>query len=165
MYIYIYLYIYICTYECTYINIHISKLGLGIRPKSASLKKKKKEIFEDDDVFFNDIVLETNQEEANDWRNFFKNGNLLNNKHDDMNIYNAYSNDYRYCISDVSCLRLSCCINAFIFLCSLLMPYWTSLCVLRRTCRQTSLYETLFHCNTQSKHHHIIGMIIQWINF
>jgi hypothetical protein len=39
-------------------------------------------------------------------------------------------------------------------LCSLLMPYWTSLCVLRRTCRQSSLYETLFHCNTLSKHHH-----------
>jgi hypothetical protein len=25
------------------------------------------------------------------------------------------------------------------------------LCVLRRTCRQSSLYETLFHCNTQVK--------------
>jgi hypothetical protein len=40
------------------------------------------------------------------------------------------------------------------FLCSLLVPYWTSLCVLRRKCRQSSLYETLFHCNTRSKHHH-----------
>jgi hypothetical protein len=34
------------------------------------------------------------------------------------------------------------------------MPNWTSLCVLRRTCRQSSLYETLFHCNILSKHHH-----------
>jgi hypothetical protein len=25
---------------------------------------------------------------------------------------------------------------SFLFLCSLLMSYWTSLCVLRRTCRQ-----------------------------
>jgi hypothetical protein len=60
-----------------------------------------------------------------------------------------------YCISDVSCLRLSCCTNAFIFCVHyLLMPYWLGLCVLRRTCRQSSLYETLFHCNTLSKHHH-----------
>jgi hypothetical protein len=43
------------------------------------------------------------------------------------------------------------------FLCSLLIPYWTSLCVLRGTCRQSSLYETLFHCNTLSKHHHHTG--------
>jgi len=34
------------------------------------------------------------------------------------------------------------------------MPYWTCLCVLRRTYRQSSLYETLFHCITLSKHHH-----------
>jgi hypothetical protein len=34
------------------------------------------------------------------------------------------------------------------------MPYWLGLCVLRRTWRQSSLYETLFHCNTLSKHHH-----------
>jgi hypothetical protein len=60
----------------------------------------------------------------------------------------------RYCISDVSCLRLSCCIKYFHFLCTLLMPYWTSLCVLRRTCRQSRLYGTLFHCNILSKHHH-----------
>jgi hypothetical protein len=33
------------------------------------------------------------------------------------------------------------------------MPYWTSLCVLRRTCR-SSLYENLFHCDVLSKHHH-----------
>jgi hypothetical protein len=38
--------------------------------------------------------------------------------------------------------------------CSLLMPYWRSFCVLSRTCRQISLYETLSHCNTLSKHHH-----------
>jgi Cdc6-like AAA superfamily ATPase len=44
--------------------------------------------------------------------------------------------------------------QSFDFLCSLLMPYWTSLCVLRKTCRQDSLYEILFHCNTVSKHHH-----------
>jgi hypothetical protein len=67
------------------------------------------------------------------------------------------------CISDVSCLRLSCCINAFI-LCILLMPYWTSLCVLRRTCRQSSLYGTLFHCNTLSDyHHHICACFISII--
>jgi hypothetical protein len=35
-----------------------------------------------------------------------------------------------------------------------LMLYWTSLCVLRRTYRQSTLYETLFHCNTLSKPHH-----------
>jgi hypothetical protein len=40
-----------------------------------------------------------------------------------------------------------------VFLCSDFMPYWTSLCVLRRTCRQSSLYETLFHCNILSKQH------------
>jgi hypothetical protein len=42
----------------------------------------------------------------------------------------------------------------FSFLCSLLMPYWTSLCLLRRICRQSSLYETLSHCNILSKHHY-----------
>jgi hypothetical protein len=30
----------------------------------------------------------------------------------------------------------------------------TSLCVLCRTCRQSSLYETLFYCKILSKHHH-----------
>jgi T-complex protein 1 subunit alpha len=44
--------------------------------------------------------------------------------------------------------------KCFHFLCSLLMPYWTSLYVLRRTCRQSNLYGTLFHCNILSKHHH-----------
>jgi hypothetical protein len=44
--------------------------------------------------------------------------------------------------------------KCFHFLCSILMLFWTTLCVLRRTCRQSSLYETLFHCNTLSKHHH-----------
>jgi hypothetical protein len=48
------------------------------------------------------------------------------------------------------------------------MPYWTSLCVLRRKCRQSSLYETLFHCNTLSKqhhhyhHHHVDDGYIEW---
>jgi hypothetical protein len=37
-------------------------------------------------------------------------------------------------------------------LCSLLMPYWTGLCVLRRTCRQD--YETFFYVVILSKHHH-----------
>jgi hypothetical protein len=32
------------------------------------------------------------------------------------------------------------------------MPYWTGLCVLRRTCIQD--YETLFHVVILSKHHH-----------
>jgi hypothetical protein len=46
--------------------------------------------------------------------------------------------------------------KCFYFFCSLLMPYWTSLCVLRRTCRQSSLNGTLFHYNSLSKpHHHI----------
>jgi hypothetical protein len=40
----------------------------------------------------------------------------------------------------------------FYFLCSLLIPYWMGLCVLRRTCRQD--YETLFHVVILSKHHH-----------
>jgi hypothetical protein len=41
------------------------------------------------------------------------------------------------------------------FLCSLLMPYWLGLCVLRRKCRQNRLYETLFHTVIiLSKHHH-----------
>jgi hypothetical protein len=44
--------------------------------------------------------------------------------------------------------------KCFHFWCPLLMPYWTSLSVLRRTYGQSSLYETLFHCNTLSKHHH-----------
>jgi hypothetical protein len=45
-------------------------------------------------------------------------------------------------------------VQALLRRCSLLMPYWTSLFVLRRTCRQSSLYETLFHCNILSKYHH-----------
>jgi hypothetical protein len=59
-----------------------------------------------------------------------------------------------YCISDLSCLRLSCCINAFIFC----VHY---LCLIRLVyvfyvghVDKSSLYETLFHCNTLSKHHH-----------
>jgi hypothetical protein len=40
-------------------------------------------------------------------------------------------------------------------MCSLLMPYWLGLCVLRRTRRQNRLYETLFHTVIiPSKHHH-----------
>jgi hypothetical protein len=42
--------------------------------------------------------------------------------------------------------------KCFQILCTLLMPYWTSLCVLRRTCRQD--YETLFPVVILSKHHH-----------
>jgi hypothetical protein len=38
------------------------------------------------------------------------------------------------------------------------MPYWLGLCVLRRTCRQNRLYETLFHTviilNKHHQHHH-----------
>jgi hypothetical protein len=35
------------------------------------------------------------------------------------------------------------------------MPYWLGLFVLRRTCRQNRLYETLFHTVIiLSKHHH-----------
>jgi hypothetical protein len=45
--------------------------------------------------------------------------------------------------------------KCFEFLCSLLMPYLLGLCLLRRTCRQTRLYETLFHTVIiLSKHHH-----------
>lgn len=73
----------------------MSKLGIETGIKLTVLKKKKKDILNDNDDFFNEIILKTNHEEANDWRNFFSNENLLSNKHDDMNIYNAYSNDYR----------------------------------------------------------------------
>lgn len=73
----------------------MSKLGIETGIKLNVLKKKKKDILNDNDDFFNEIILKTNHEEANDWRNFFSNENLLSNKHDDMNIYNAYSNDYR----------------------------------------------------------------------
>jgi hypothetical protein len=46
-------------------------------------------------------------------------------------------------------------LGIYISLCSLLMPYWLSLCVLLRTCRQNRLYETLFHTIIiLSKHHH-----------
>jgi hypothetical protein len=66
-----------------------------------------------------------------------------------------------YCISDVSCLRLSCCINAFIFC----VHY---LCLIGRVyvfyvghVDKSSLYETLFHCNILSKHHdHDDGYLI-----
>jgi hypothetical protein len=45
--------------------------------------------------------------------------------------------------------------KCFKFLCSILMPYWLGLCVLRRTCRQNRLYETLFHTVIiLSKHHY-----------
>jgi hypothetical protein len=41
------------------------------------------------------------------------------------------------------------------FLYSLLVPYWLSLCVLHRSCKQNRLYDTLFHSVIiQSKHHH-----------
>jgi hypothetical protein len=50
-------------------------------------------------------------------------------------------------------ISLTQIISLYHFLCPLLMPYWTSLCVLCRTCRQSSLYETLFHCDILSKHH------------
>jgi hypothetical protein len=53
------------------------------------------------------------------------------------------------CQAGMSCLRLSCCLNAFIFCVHYL---WTGLCPLRRTCRQD--YETLFHVVILSKHHH-----------
>jgi hypothetical protein len=60
-----------------------------------------------------------------------------------------------YCILDVSCLRLSCCRNAFIF-----CVYY--LCLIGRVyvfyegnVDKRSLYKTRFHCNILSKHHHI----------
>jgi hypothetical protein len=59
-----------------------------------------------------------------------------------------------YHISDVSCLRFICCINAFIF-------YVHYLCLIGRVyvfyvghVDKSSLYETLFHCDILSKHHH-----------
>jgi hypothetical protein len=59
-------------------------------------------------------------------------------------------------IPGVSCLRLSCCINAFIFC----VHY---LCLIGRVyvfyvghVDKNSLHETLFHCNILSKHHHIL---------
>jgi hypothetical protein len=56
----------------------------------------------------------------------------------------------------VNCLQIYICIRqCFEFLCSLLMPNWLGLCVLRRTCRQNRLYETLFHTVIiLSKYHH-----------
>jgi hypothetical protein len=59
-----------------------------------------------------------------------------------------------YCNSDVTHLRLSCCINAFIFC----VHY---LCLIGRVyvsyvghVDKSSLYETIFYCNILSKHHH-----------
>jgi hypothetical protein len=44
------------------------------------------------------------------------------------------------------------------------MSYWLGLCVLRRTCRQNRLYETLFHTVIiLSKHHHHHHQQIQGI--
>jgi hypothetical protein len=52
-------------------------------------------------------------------------------------------------------------LKCFEFFCSLLMPYWLGLYVLRRTCRQNRLYETLFHTVIiLSKHHHHTYMYI-----
>jgi hypothetical protein len=56
-----------------------------------------------------------------------------------------------YCMSGVSCLRLSYCINA-LNCCVHYLCLWLSLCVLRRTYRQD--YETHFHVVILSKHHH-----------
>jgi hypothetical protein len=62
--------------------------------------------------------------------------------------------DIIYCISYVSCLRLSYCINTFVFC----VHY---LCLIGRVyvfyvghVDKISLYETLFHCNILSEHHH-----------
>jgi hypothetical protein len=69
-----------------------------------------------------------------------------------------------YCILDVSCSRLSCCINFFI----LCVRY---LCLIGRVYvfyvghkDKSSLYETLFHCIILSKHHHhhIFGFFKQF---
>jgi hypothetical protein len=52
------------------------------------------------------------------------------------------------------------------FLCSLLMPYWLSLCVLRRTCRENRLYETLFHTVIiLNEHHHCYTCIDRGYEF
>jgi hypothetical protein len=59
-----------------------------------------------------------------------------------------------YCISDVSCLRLSCCINAFIFCVHYLcLIGWVDVFYVEHVDKSSS-YETLFHCNILSKHHH-----------
>jgi hypothetical protein len=44
------------------------------------------------------------------------------------------------------------------------MPYWLSLCISRRTCRQNRLYETLLHTVIiLSKHHHHIRKTVQML--
>jgi hypothetical protein len=58
-----------------------------------------------------------------------------------------------YCISDVPSLRLSCCINAFIFCVHYLcLVGWVYVFYVGHV-DKSSLYETLFHCNILSKHH------------
>jgi hypothetical protein len=47
-------------------------------------------------------------------------------------------------------------------LCSLLIPYWLSVCISRKTCRHNSLHETLVHIVIiLSKHHHRYQVIVK----
>jgi hypothetical protein len=53
----------------------------------------------------------------------------------------------------------------FEFLCSLLMPYWLSLCIVRRIYRQNRLYENLFHTViilSKYHHHHQVFWRVRW---
>jgi hypothetical protein len=72
----------------------------------------------------------------------------------------ALHRTYSLCLMDIELasyvLHFRCVLftinKCFHFLCSLLLPYWTSLCVFR--VEKSSLYETFFYCNILSKHHH-----------
>jgi hypothetical protein len=72
-----------------------------------------------------------------------------------IHIHCMYINIYIYLCMIYPLLQG--CQKCFHFLRSLLMPYWTTLCVyvfyVGRV-DKSSLYETLFHCNILSKHHH-----------
>jgi hypothetical protein len=61
---------------------------------------------------------------------------------------------HMYCISDVSCLRLSCCINALFFCVHYLYLIGRVYVFYVGYVDKNSLYETLFLCNTLSEYHH-----------
>jgi hypothetical protein len=59
-----------------------------------------------------------------------------------------------YCSSGGSCLRLNFCINAFIFCVHSLWHIGRVYVFYVGHVDKSSLFETLFHCNILSKHHH-----------
>jgi hypothetical protein len=58
------------------------------------------------------------------------------------------------CISDVSCLRLSCCINAFIFYVHCLCHIGCVYVLYVGHVDRVVYTKPFFHCNILSKHHH-----------